>query len=299
MLLNNYSQVIKLIMVGLAVVMGLYFILLAPAQLDLTQDTLIMKQTKQGENFGIGASSRLYIGTMLRGLIVMAGVTLLALAYPLYKGRRWAWPISLLCLSVAPIGTFYVGLGFFENIKKFPPAWIVFIIGLLAFWAMLLLKENDRKTKISLFVIVTLVGMLGTQAFTLFPHAVRVIMGNKVAAITEPASMILRHSGPIMLIIIFLAFISIPLLLLRKEAGWWLALLSGLGMAVASFPVHFVRPTASLVPEGTFEVSIFTSTYFMAGVQGVILTGLLLLPYFKSSLIEDEEQKHTLEIAKS
>lgn len=66
-----------------------------------------------------------------------------------------------------------------------------------------------------------------------------------------------------------------------------MALISGLSIAVAGFPVHALRPTASLVPEGTFAASPFTSTYFMAAAQGVLLVVLLLLPYFKKQFTKE------------
>lgn len=281
---------VRLIMAILAVLMGLYFVILAPGQIDVTQDGLMWKQTKQGEAFGPGPISRLFIGTFFRGALIMAGLTLIAIAYELYRGKKWAWPLALFCLAVAPVGAFFIGLGFMENLKAYPPAWTVFIIGLIGFWAMLLLQENNRQTKVTLFITATLVGMIGSQAFTLFPHFIRLVMRDYAGAISDPTVQIMRHSGPIMFILIGLTMAAIPLLAKKKETGWWLALISGLGVAVAGFPVHYYRPTASLVPEGTFAASPLTSTYFMAGVQGVILVVILLLPYFRNSLIASEEE---------
>ncbi len=279
--MDKKHQTARTIMAIVAVVVGLYFVFLAPAQLDNTQFTLIWKQTKQGTTFGPGPLSRLYLGTLLRGAIIMAGLALIAIAYELYKGKKWARPFALTMLAVAPIGAFFVGLGYLENIGGFPPAWAVFIIGLLAFWAILLLEPNDKQTKIAQFVVITLVGMLGTQAFTLAPHTYRLMAQDYGKAIKVPEVNILLHSGPIMLILIFLCWFAIPQLAEGKEKGWWMALISGLSIAVAGFPVHVLRPTASLVPEGTLAASPFTSTYFMAALQGVILVIILLIPYFK------------------
>jgi hypothetical protein len=76
----------------------------------------------------------------------------------------------------------------------------------------------------------------------------------------------------------------------RKESGWYLALLAGLMMAIGAFPAHYLRPpSASLVPAGTLAPSIFTSTYWMAGAQGIVLVILLLIPFFKENLFDDKE----------
>jgi hypothetical protein len=60
-------------------------------------------------------------------------------------------------------------------------------------------------------------------------------------------------------------------------------------MAMGAFPVHYLRPTASLVPADTLAPSVFTSAYWMAGAQGVILVILLLIPFFKDRLYDKEE----------
>jgi len=57
-------------------------------------------------------------------------------------------------------------------------------------------------------------------------------------------------------------------------------------MAIGTFPVHYLRPTESLVPTGPFALSVFTSAYWMAGAQGVILVILLLIPFFNDRLFD-------------
>jgi hypothetical protein len=57
-------------------------------------------------------------------------------------------------------------------------------------------------------------------------------------------------------------------------------------MAIGTFPVHYLRLTVSLVPTGTFAFSVFTSAYWMAGAQGVILVILLLIPFSKDRLYD-------------
>jgi hypothetical protein len=57
-------------------------------------------------------------------------------------------------------------------------------------------------------------------------------------------------------------------------------------MALGTFPVHYLRTTVSLVPTGTFALSVLTSAYWMAGAQGVILVILLLIPFSKDRLYD-------------
>ena len=277
------------VMAVIAALMGLYLVFIAPGLFDSTMDQLILKQSKQATNLTAGPLSRLYIGSLYSGIEMLAGLALIVISPALYKAKKWAWSLAMLLLSIPAMVNGYVGLGWLENLKMFPPAYTTFFLSLIAFWAMLLLKENDGKTKISMFLVFTLFGMFGAQAFMLYPHAVRVILKDPAAALLDPTAAILRRTGPLMFIVFISSALAILKLAQRKESCWYLALLSGLVMAIGAFPVHYLRPTASLVPADTLAPSVFTSAYWMAGAQGVILVILLLIPFFKDRLYDEAE----------
>ena len=279
----------RTIMAIIAVLMGLFLVFIAPGLFDSTMDQLILKQSKQATNLTAGPLSRLYLGSIYSGIEMLVGLALIVISPAIYKGKKWAWPLAMLLLSIPAMVNGYIGLGWLENLKRFPPAYTTFFLSLIAFWAMILLKKNDGKTKIAIFSVFTLLGMLGAQGFMLYPHAVRVILKDPAAALLDPAAAILRRTGPLMFLVFILSALAIWKLAQRKESGWYLALLSGLAMAVGAFPVHYLRPTASLVPADTLAVSVFTSAYWMAGAQGVILVILLLIPFFKDRLYDKEE----------
>lgn len=278
------------VMAAIAALMGLYLVFIAPGFMDATMDKLILAKTKQATVFSPGPLTRLYIGAFYSGVEMLAGLGLIAISFALYKGKKWAWPTAMLLLAIPAVSNFYIGLGWLENLKAYPPAYTTFMLSLVAFWVVLLLKENEGKTKVALFAVFTLLGMIGAQAFTFFPHALRVIMKDYGAALLDPTVAVLRRTGPIMFITVIIVLLAIWQLARNKESGWYFALLSGLMIAVASFPVHYLRPSASLVPADTAEASIFTSAYWMAGAQGVLLVILLLLPFFKQRLLTAQEE---------
>ena len=70
-----------------------------------------------------------------------------------------------------------------------------------------------------------------------------------------------------------MCILAIPLLAERKPAGWWLALIAGTTVVVANFPTHFTR--------------MVTVDFLVAGILGLILVILLLIPSFKKNLIEN------------
>ena len=277
------------IMAILALLMGLFIVFVAPGLFDTTMDQLIMKQSKQATNLTAGHLSRFYVGSVYSGIEMLVGLALLAISAALYAGKKWAWPTAMALLSIPAMVNGYIGLVWLENLKKFPPAYITFFLSLLVFWVFIFLKENDKKTKNAMFWVFTLLGMLGSQGFMLFPHALRVILKSPANALLEPANSVLRRTGPIMFLVVVLAGLAIWKLSQRKESGWYLALMTGLMMIIGAFPAHYARPlVASLVPKETAAASIFTSTYWMAGLQGIILVVLLLLPAFKAALYDEE-----------
>jgi len=287
---SKNNRAILGVMAAIALLMGLFLVFVAPGLFDTTMDTLILKQSKQATSITAGHLSRLYVGSIYSGIEMLVGLALIAISVALYASKKWAWPMAMFLLSIPAMVNGYIGLGWLENLKKFPPAYITFFLSLIAFWVMLFLKKNDGKTKNAMFWVFTLLGMLGAQGFMLFPHALRVILKSPANALLDPAAAVLRRTGPIMFLVVIFAGLAIWKLAQRKESGWYMALLTGLMMVLGAFPAHYARPlVASLVPKGSLAPSIFTSTYWMAGAQGIIIVILLLLPYFKSRLYDEVE----------
>jgi len=279
-----------MIMAAIALLMGLFIVFIAPGLFDTTMNQLILKQSKQATNITSGHLSRLYVGSFYSGIEMLVGLALITVSAALFTGRKWAWPTAMLLMSIPAMVNGYIGLGWLENLKLFPPAYITFFLSLVAFWALLLLKKNDKKVKNAMFWVFTLLGMLGAQGFMLFPHALRVILKSPADALLNPANAVLRRTGPIMFLVVVFAVLAVWKLAQRKESGWYFALLTGLMMVFGAFPAHYARPlVASLVPKETLAPSIFTSTYWMAGAQGIILIILLLIPGIKSLLYDEVE----------
>lgn len=288
---RDFSMALVMLLVGI------YYAFIGPLNMDFTQEALLWKNTTEGTNWGGGPTSRFYAGLLLRAAMVIGGLALIALSWPMAKGRKKIWAIALTILSIAPIGQFYIGLGYMENFSLYPPiayplAWNAFIIGLAGFWALILIKKMDsRRKKVSIFVVLTLLGMIGAQAFALMLHAYRVLVRDLGFAISVPDSQVMVHTGGMLLLVLIMTFIAIYKVAQWKEAGWWYSLIIGAAMAYACFPAHYIRPpSASLVPGGTLEASAFTSTYWMAGAQGVILIIILLIPYFKNVLFDKNKK---------
>ncbi len=237
------------------------------------------------------------------GATVYAGVVLLvAVVYGFLKNKTWAFPTALLCLSVLPIGSFYVSsfAGYMVRKKVFAPSFYAFVIGLLAFWTIIFLEKKGKELW-GLFVPLTFLGMIGVQSFAFSEHGLRgYYQGGKIEAISDPSIGILRFSQPIMMMVLISVLISIYYLAAKQEKGWWFGLFAGASMAIAAYSVHVARPKASFSLAGAAAFapgkavvgagtpSIFTSVYFLGGTLGVILVIILLIPFFKNQFISKE-----------
>jgi len=276
------------VMTAIVLLVELLLVFISPGLFDTTMSKLIMKQSKQATALSAGHLSRLYVGSLYSGVEMLVGLALVAISAALYSEKKWAWPVAMVLLSIPAMVNGYIGLGWLENLKMFPPAYITFFLSLAAFWALIFL--SDKKSKGFMFVVYTLLGMLGAQGFMLFPHALRVILKSPADTLLKPANGVLLRTGPMMFLVFVLAALAIYNLSQRKVAGWYMALLTGAVMVFGAFPAHYARPlVASLVPKETLAASVFTSTYWMAGLQGIILVVLLLIPSFKALLVDEAE----------
>ncbi len=295
--MNLDSALTRKIQAGIAMTVSVFLIFINPALVTKTVNMFLKGATK-GATMPMNkiASLRLHVSFGWLGITVIAGIILLLVAYAFLNDKKWAFPVALVSLATLPIGSFYVSsfAGYMIRKKAFAPSFIAFIVGLIAFWALIIL-EKKGKDLWPTFVPLTLLGMFGTQTFAFAEHGLRgLYQGGKTASILDPSIGILRYSQPIMVIVLIAIFFAIYNLAQRKEKGWWFGMVAGLGMAAAAFPVHFARPKASFSVAGADAFakgakvmgagtpSMFTSVYFLGGLLGMIFIVVLLVPYFKN-----------------
>lgn len=225
-------------------------------------------------------SLRMYITSYWRGLEVFGGLCLLLTIYGLRRREKWAFPTMVTILALAPVGGLYISLAGAVFFKE-PAGFIPFGISLVAFWIAVACGQNSLKDRIIYLVVLTLLGMIGTDAFSFAEHGIRGILAMPYAAtVTDPAQAILRYGGPIAFYTVIAVFIAIYKIAAKSPAGWWFAVQAGLGIMAVGFPVDYLRQKDSFL---IFGLSL--STYFIGALLGLILVVILLLPYFKKELL--------------
>jgi len=301
--MSTVSSTNRTIQAVIALSASIFLIFINPGLVTKTVNMFLKGQTKGATvPMDFLASLRLHVSFGWLGVTVIAGVILLLVAYAFLKDKAWAFPVSLVCLATLPIGSFYVSsfAGYMVRKKVFAPSFTAFVVGLVAFLALILLEKKGKDLWASIIPL-TLLGMFGTQAFAFSEHGLRgLYQGGKTASILDPSIGILRYSQPIMVIVLITIFFAIYNLAVRKEIGWWLGIVAGLGIAVAAFPVHFARPKASFSMAGADAFakgakvvgagnpSIFTSVYFLGGLLGIIFVVVMLIPFFKNYYLAEK-----------
>ncbi|RLD09704.1 MAG: hypothetical protein DRI56_03790 [Chloroflexota bacterium] len=298
------NDVTRKIQAAIVAAVGLFLIFINPG-LVTANTNMFLKGMTEGATAPMNpvVSLRSTVSFGWLGITVYAGVVLLAaVVYGFLKNKKWAFPVALVSLATMPIGSFYVSsfAGYMVRKGVFAPSFYAFVVGLVAFWLLIILQEKGKEMW-ALFVPLTLLGMIGTQAFAFSEHGLRgLYQGGKTEAILDPAIGILRFSQPIMVMVLITLFFAIYYIAMKKEIGWWLSIFSGAAMAVAAYSVHFARPKASFSLSGAEAFapgkavvgagtpSIFTSVYFLGGTLGVLLVIVLLIPFFKNQFFSEK-----------
>jgi len=209
-------------------------------------------------------------------LSVLAGIALLIVAKPLYNGETWARGAALLALSFPSIGGAYMIVPWMNFVGSkqggFPPAVATMMIGLIPFFAILLMDKGDSKQKMVDFLAFLAVGVTASYSFANGHAAFRVLYGHpKRPLFAEGIAM--TYFGWIGLWVAwwFLAA-AIYKLGTRKESGWYLMLLGGSIAMLVGWAVGIVRSA--------------TVDYYLNGFLGLGVVVFALIPLFKERLLK-------------
>ena len=302
---TNDPKKVRLTMAIIALVVGLYLAFISRGFYNATMDQYFAGVTQGGTTFGaskrhFGTAIRLFYGAYWASAATVVGIALVSVSYWLYQGKKWAWPFTVTILSVIPIGGLFSWLGPVANLQMFPNTILLtWLIGLGAFWAMVWLKPNDKKTKIAITTILTFLGMIGAQCGIFAIHWFLQTVHTPDAmmlAITDQSMKVIFTSSPVLTIVLLLVYACMPAIAMRKDYGWLMAMVAGLATVISAWPVFLHRNRASLVPEGFAQPSFLTDTFAEVATLGAIMVVLLLIknireplngPDFSGNQIED------------
>lgn len=210
-------------------------------------------------------------------LSVVAGLILLVIALPLYRGERWTRGLALLLLAVPSIGGAYMivpWMNFVGSVEGgFPPAVIMMTIGLLPYFALLLAEKVDLPQKVVDFLVFLMLGVTAAENFANGHAAYRILFGHPGRPKFAEGIAITYFGWLALWVGMALCIAAIYLLGQKKMSGWYAGLMGGLVTVVASGATHYVRHA--------------TNDYLYGALMGLSLVVMFLIPFFKQRLVAE------------
>ena len=281
--MQNTSQTNRLILAVLAVVVGLFMMIAAPLLIQTSLERVIgalLEVSKQKPAYASGILLFSYAYPFYRALIFIGGVMLVLFAKPIYEGREWAYPASLLAAAFPSAGGMFMFLPYVSFVKGFPIPMAISLVGLIYFWCAIFLRKADIWEKLGHFMALTFAGMLTTHAFTIG-------IGNMRMLLTRPEKplyagfdwWVLSWSAPVQWIAVVLLFIAIYKLAAGKRIGWWLMLIATASIFAIDVPTQIIR---------TFVAHSDSLDYLYGSLLSGGLLFSLFFPKFKIAELSKE-----------
>mgnify|MGYP006927328341 CR=1 FL=1 len=209
-------------------------------------------------------------------LSLIGGITLLVIAKDLYNGAKWSRGLALLCLAFPSMGGAYMlvpWMNFIGSVQGgFPPAIIIMMIGLIPYFALLLLEKTTWMQKLVDGAVFLMLGVSSAEAFANGHDAFRILYGHPKRPLFAEDISITFVGWLGLWIAAVLTIVAIYKLGNRKLSGWYFALIGGLVTLVASGATHYVRHA--------------TNDYLYGALMGLSIVVMVLIPAFKKRLVE-------------
>ena len=207
---------------------------------------------------------------------LIAGIVLLVIALPLYRGERWTRGLALLCLAVPAIGGAYMIVPWMNFIGSahggFPPAVAMMTIGLIPYFAILLAEKVDVTQKIVEFLVFLMLGVTAAENFANGHAAFRILFGHPARPLFAEGIAITFFGWLSLWVGMGLCIAAIYLLGEKKISGWYAGLIGGLVTLVGSGATHYVRHA--------------TNDYLYGALMGLSIVVMLVIPVFKQRLVD-------------
>ncbi|MHC1739892.1 MAG: hypothetical protein AB9897_02135 [Anaerolineaceae bacterium] len=284
--MDTYSKTKSTILAVLAVIVGLFMIVIAPFLIQTSVERVVSALTKisiekPAYASGIQIFSDLF--PIYRGLIFIGGVILVLIAIPIAKGKKWTYPVSLLAAAFPSAGGMFMMMPYVSFIKGFPLPTVIAMVGLIFFWTSILLCNSEKWMKWGQFLSLTFAGMLTTHALITGTGNLRMLLTRPEKPMFDGLGVwVLSWSAPIQWICAILLFIAIYQLAAHKAAGWWLALIPAFSLLLMDVSLQIIRLTMT-------TSTAWDYSYGLPVLIGLLFT--LLFPKFKAVLLPAENNQ--------
>ena len=277
--MQETSQKNRTIMAVIAVVIGLIMAYAIPFIVQTSLERVLIHLTAHIEDGFPAFSSGLWLFDVFysvwQAVIFAAGAALIIISWEIKKGTEWTYPLAVTLFAVPAIGGFFMFLPYISWVPGFPLPMTIAFIGLTGFWAFIFLRKSETMVKWTRFGALTFIGMLTTHAFTIGIGAQRTMATRPGFPLYPDFTWwLFRWAGEVNWIAAILLFISIPLLVVGKRKGWWIAIIPTITILMINIPTQFFRTK--------------TLDYLYGSLLAIGVLVFLMVPYFKKKLITGE-----------
>jgi len=277
---QEFSQKNRQILTILIVIFGLFVVFVAPFLIQGSLDAVIARVAPKISEENDFHLTVIFLPTwffIMRAITFVAGVTLVVIALPFYRGEKWTWPVTLSAVSLPTMFGVLFSLPHLVQYGRPPAAGFILLFGLVVFLLVLLLREGSKTEKWARFFTFTMLGVTAGHINVLVMHAIKnIIVRPDYPYFSDPMYTVYTYEGPISFVAVIFCIVAIPLLATEKHkmTGWYMALIAGIVVTLVNYPTHFIR--------------MQTSDYFVAGSLGLGLTIVTLIPAFRKALLGED-----------
>ena len=269
----------RTIMAITAIVIGLIMAYIIPFMVQTSLERVLIHLTAHIEDgfpaFSSGLKLFDFFYSVWQAVIFAAGAALIIISWEIKKGTEWTYPLAMTLFALPSIGGFFMFLPYISWVPGFPMPMIIAFIGLTGYWAFIFLRKAETKVKWTRFGAMTFIGMLITHAFTIGIGAQRTMATRPGYPLYPDFTWwLFRWAGEVNWIAAILLFISIPLLVVGKRKGWWMAIIPTITILMINIPTQFFRTK--------------TLDYLYGSLLAIGVLFFLMVPYFKKNLLTDE-----------
>lgn len=273
---TTYSKV----RAAVAVVLGLFLLVGAPFIIQNSLDPVLeelMVVVEERPQFLSGITLFTFFYPLWRALSFIAGMTLLVISPAIYRNQPWTTPVALTAYAMPSVGGMFMFLPFISWVDgQFPLPLIITAAGLAGYWVTIWLRRLPVMERLTDFLVLTFMGMLATHSFVLGVGASRMLMTRPGKPLYEGIEWwVLTMIGDICWIGAAALIASIPLIVMRKRAGWLITLVTTLSILAIDAPTQIIRTS--------------TYDYLYGSLLAAGLLILLLLPIFRRRLLPGSE----------
>ncbi len=286
-MLQSTSRNTRYIVVGIVLVAAILMISLVPFIAFDMVNPIVKYQQERIAQFTADGNPQAPLLTLTTWLVsffypfwgtlsAAAGLALLVIAVPLFKGEAWARGLALLCLAVPSMGGAYMLVPWMNFVGSkeggFPPAVIIMSIGLIAYFTLLLADKGDTRQKLVDFFVFLMLGVTAAESFANGHAAFRILYGHPSRPQFGEGIAITYFGWLGLWLTAGLLIASIYKLGARQKSGWFMALIAGVFALVFASTTHYVRHA--------------TLDYLYNALMGAFLIVLLLIPLVKKRLLK-------------